>query len=100
FAICTIQKWLSAAWREFSGNQRLTGEELANAINNFISARAKDKFDNRFIIRPRAHQTNVDIRRGYSIAVPVDIGIKGMNTVHRTWIEAYRYTDLQAMTGA
>ena len=98
FAICTLQKILSAAWREFSGTQRLSGNELADAINGFISARVKDIFDNRFIVRPRAHMSNVDVRRGYSIAVPVDIGIKGMSTVHRTWIEAYRYADLEAAT--
>lgn len=97
FAICTLQKILSAAWREFSGTQRMTGDELARAINSFIEARVKDKFDNRFIIKPRAHQSNVDVRRGYSIAVPVDIGIKNMVTVHRTWIEAYRFNDLESM---
>lgn len=96
FGICTVQKILSACWREFSGTQRLTGAELADAINGFISARVKDIFDNRFIIQPDAHQTNVDVRRGYSIAVPVKMGIKGMNTVHRTWIEAYRYADLES----
>ncbi len=97
FGICTLQKILTASWREFSGVQRMTGSELADAINGFINARVKDKFDNRFIFRPRAHQSNVDVRRGYSIAVPVDMGIKGMITVHRTWIEAYRYNDLEAM---
>lgn len=96
-AICSLQKTLAAAWREFSGTQRLTGNELADAINGFISSTVKDSFDNRFIIRPRAHMSNVDVRRGYSIAVPVDVGIKGMTTVHRTWIEAYRYSDLDAM---
>lgn len=95
FAICTIQKILSAAWREYSGTQRLSGEQLADALNSFISARVKNAFDNRFIVRPRAHMTNVDVRRGYSIAVPVDLGIHGMVTVHRTWIEAYRYADLE-----
>lgn len=94
-AICELNKINAAAWREFSGNAKLTGPQLVERVNNFVRSRAQDKFDGRFIIEPNAYLTDMDSKRGYSWTLPVKIYAANMKTVMTTYVQAYRISDYQ-----
>jgi hypothetical protein len=95
-AICELNKINAAAWREFSGNSKLTGPQLVERVNNFVRLRAQDKFDGRFIIEPDAYLTDMDSKRGYSWTLPVKIYAANLKTVMTTYVQAYRVSDYQA----
>ena len=95
-AICELNKINAAAWREFSGNSKLSGPQLIERVNNFVRKRAQDKFDNRFIIVPDAYLTDMDTMRGYSWTLPVKIYAPTMKSVMTTYVQAYRIGDYQA----
>lgn len=94
-AVCTLNKVGHAAWREFSGNVKLTPSELTEAINNFVDEKVKDIFDNMFVIKPDTHLTELDSIRGYSFTIPIKIYAPNMTTVATLRTEAYRITDLE-----
>jgi hypothetical protein len=93
-AICYLNKAAHAAWREFSGVANLTNAQLVNRVNEFIYARTKDRFDNRFVIVPDATITELDEIRGFSWTLPIRIYSPSMKTVMTTSVQAFRMTDL------
>lgn len=94
--IAQLNKVAHLAWRTFSGNSSLTNAQLADRVNDFVNANVKDRFDNRFIIRPQAYFTEMDTKRGFSWTLPIQIGAPGMRTVMTTYVQAYRYDTLAA----
>ena len=93
-AICQLNKIAHQAWRDFSGVSSLTNAQLEQRVNEFILRRVKDRFDNRFVIIPDAHHTDMDVLRGYSITVPIKIYAANMKTVATTFVQAHRISDL------
>lgn len=93
-AICQLNKVAHKAWRDFSGVSYLTNAQLEDRINNFIIANTKDRFDNRFVIVPDAHHTDMDVLRGYSVTIPIKIYAANMKTVATHYVQAYRISDL------
>ena len=94
-AICQLNKVAHAAWREFSGVSHLTNAQLAERVNDFVTARTQKRFDDRFIIIPDCTFTDMDILRGFSWTLPIKIGAPNMKTVETTYVQAYRIEDLQ-----
>jgi hypothetical protein len=97
-ACCYLNKVAHACWREFSGTSKLTNAQLAEAVNDFIRNRVKGKFDNRFVIKPEAYFTDMDVLRGFSWTVPIKIYAPNMKTVMTTSVQVYRIEDLQTGT--
>lgn len=95
-AICFLNKIEHAAWRRFSGNISLTSAQLITAVNDFVAAQVKDRFDGQFKIIPDCRITEFDKQRGYSYTLVIKIGANNMSTVATTSVEAYRMADLLA----
>jgi hypothetical protein len=94
-AICELNKINAACWREFTGNSKLTGPQLIDRVNAFVTKRAQGKFDGRFVVVPDAYLTDMDVMRGYSWTLPVKIYAANMKTVMTTYVQAYRISDYQ-----
>lgn len=94
--LLTVNKSLSKCQRIFSGRSDLTPAQLTKKVNDWLSEDLKGKFDDRVIIRPKAHFTTLDEVRNFSWTVPCEVGGKGMRTVMTAYAVARRYTDMEA----
>lgn len=99
-AIAQLNKVGYACWLEYVGRSDLSGAQLCDRCNAFISQRVDGKFDNRFTIIPEATITDTDNLRGFSWTLPIKLGADNMRTVMTTYVEAYRKADLTTPTGA
>lgn len=95
-AICTLNKIGHKAWRTFTGVSYLTNLQLCERVNDFVRNEVKNKFDNRFVIRPAAVMTDLDVNRNFSWTLPIGIGAPGMKTVQTLYVEADRIERMQA----
>ena len=95
-AICYLNKVAHSAWREFTGTSHLTNAQLAERVNDFVINNTQHKFDDRFVIRPEAFFTDMDLLRGFSWTLPIKIYAPNMKTVMTTYVQAFRAEDLQA----
>lgn len=94
-AICELNKVAQAAWREFSGVSHLTNAQLAERVNAFIVRRTNGRFDERFKIVPDTFFTDMDVLRGYSWTLKVNIYSPNMFSVMSSIIVARRISDFQ-----
>jgi hypothetical protein len=92
--ICQLNKIAHAAWREFSGETSLTGSQLVEKVNAFVTLRTNGIFDNKFVIVPAAFFTNNDTQNGFSWTLPIKIYASNMETVMTTYVQAYRMSSL------
>lgn len=95
-AIGQLNKVAHATWREFSGVSHLTNAQLAQRVNDFVNARTQNRFDERFVIRPEAQFTDMDLLRGFSWTLPIKLYSANLKTVMTTFVQAYRIEDLAA----
>lgn len=95
-AISYLTKVIHASWREFTGSISFTNAQLEEAVNTFIAAAVKDKFDGKFVVVPNATVTELDNLRGFSWTTEVKIYANGMKTVCSAFISARRMSDLSA----
>ena len=95
-AIQQLNKIAHRAHRTFSGVSGLTPDQFSKRVNDFFVEQCRGKFDNRFVIVPRAYFTSLDEVRNYSWTLPVDIYAAGMQTVMTTYVTARRIQDLAA----
>lgn len=93
-AICQLNKVAHAAWREFSGVSHLSNAQLAERVNDFVLARVKGRFDNRFVIKPDTFFSDMDVLRGFSWTLPIKIYAQNMKTVMISYVQAYRSSDI------
>jgi hypothetical protein len=93
---CAIIQLHKIAWkvqRTFSGVSGLTMDQFNDRVNQMVNAEVQGKFDNRYIIVPRCHFTEMDQVRNYSWTLPIDIYAPGMKTVMTTYVVAKRIED-------
>jgi hypothetical protein len=95
-AICYLNKVAHACWREYSGKDSLTNAQLIQRVNDFVNDRVNNKFDGRYVIKPDAQVTDMDVLRGFSWTLPIKIYAPNMKTVMTTYVQAYRIEDLAA----
>lgn len=95
-AICQLNKVAHSAWREFSGVSHLSNAQLADRVNDFVTARTQKRFDSRFVIVPEVSFSDMDLLRGFSWTLPIKIYAANMKTVMTTYVQAYRIEDLAA----
>ena len=93
-AICQLNKVAHSAWREFSGVSHLSNAQLVDRVNEFVNGRVANRFDQRFVIKPDAFMTDMDLLRGFSWTLPIKIYAPNMKTVLTTYVQAYRIEDL------
>jgi len=92
-AILYLHKVVHLTHRTFSGTSGLTPAQFVQRVNDFVSAQVLGKFDNRFVIRPRATFTAMDEIRNFSWTLPVEIYAPGMQTVETAYIVSRRIQD-------
>lgn len=93
-AISFLNKIAHAAWREFSGTISYTNAQLEEAVNNFVAEQVKDRFDDKFVVVPNCHVTELDALRGYSWTLQIKLYSPNMKTVMSTYVSAFRAEDL------
>jgi hypothetical protein len=89
-AIAYLNKISHAVWRDLSGVDNLSNAQLIDRSNAIVASKVKDIFDNRFVIVPDAHMTEMDVLRGYSWTQRIKIYADMMRTVMTTYVQAYR----------
>jgi len=94
FAICTLEKIGAAAQREYTGSQRLSRAQLAEKVVAFVNNRVDGIFDDSFVIKPIVTFTDLDVARGYSWELNIEIGGNNMFTVETLRITAKRAEDV------
>lgn len=93
-AIAYLNKVAHAAWREFSGSISFTNAQLEEAVNNFVAAAVKDKFDNKYVVVPNCTSTELDVLRGYSWTLEIKLYANNLRTVMTTYVSSRRMSDL------
>lgn len=93
-AICQLNKVAHSAWREFSGVSNLTNNQLVARVNDFVANRVMNRFDGRFVIKPEAFISDMDMLRGFSWTLPIKIYSPNLMTVMTAYVQAYRMEDL------
>lgn len=81
--------------REFSGNSKLTNNQIIERVNKSVVEKSNGKFDDRFVIIPRTYFTEADIARGYSWTLNIGLYAPNMKTVETLIIESLRLEDLE-----
>jgi len=95
-AICDLQMIGEETRRKFSGRSDLSNLEFVTEVNKYMTNRIAGRYDNRFIIQPKAYITAFDEKRGYSWTTKITIGAPGMKTVQTLSIEGQRIEDMVA----
>lgn len=93
-AIAYLNKVSHSVWRDLSGVDNLSNAQLIDRSNAIVASKVKDIFDNRFVIVPDAHMTEMDTLRGYSWTQRIKIYADMMRTVMTTYVQAYRRDSL------
>lgn len=92
-ACVELQKIGNRAWRDVSGIDYLTNEQIIERNNKNIINRTTGRFDDRFIIVPETYYTKADEQRGFSFHHKIKIYAPNMKTVSVFTVEAYRRDD-------
>ncbi len=96
FAICHIERVCQGAWRDLTGNGKVTRSKFIMDSNELIEQRLNGVFDDRFIIVIDTFFDEADNSRGFSWGCNVHIYAPNMVTVGRYTIIAHRIEDYQA----
>lgn len=95
-AIAQINKVANRVAAEFSGVDHLDNAQFAEKVNDSFNKKLTGRFDGRFVIKPMAQFTDMDLLRNFSSTVPVQIYAAGQKTVMTTYVQAFRIEDLAA----
>lgn len=95
-ACCYLEKIGYMGWREFVGNQSLTGQALEDSVKRFVEDKCIGIFDDKFVIVSRPYHTKLDNLRGYSFHNEITIYGDNMVTVMTYNLTARRRSDLNA----
>jgi len=93
-AVCTLSSIADDAWRNFTGESKLTPNQFADALVAYVNRRVKDIFAGRFVVIPEVEFTDQDKRRGYSWRLINKLYGNNAKTVGVYSTEVYRMSDL------
>ncbi|QPX76817.1 putative tail sheath protein [Serratia phage vB_SmaM_Yaphecito] len=79
--VANINRFGFDAWRDLSGNGKLSDDQLLERTEKIVTDRGANAFDNRLRYIPHAQITDGDRERGYSWSLRVDFGANHMRTV-------------------
>lgn len=94
FLVANINRFAFNAWRDLSGQQGLTDDQLIERSETIVSDAGASAFDNRMIYTPVASITDADKDRGYSWTMRVDFGANSFRTVMDFSTVAYTREEL------
>lgn len=92
---CYLNKSAHRVWRSLSGVSHLSNAQLAQRANDMVIADVAGKFDGRYVIRPKAFFSDLDILHGFSWTLPIQLFSPGLKSVMQTNVQVYRIEDLQ-----
>lgn len=97
--ICVeLEKVGERAWRQFTGSDNLTNDQIIERVNKFILDNTKGRFDDRVTVKPTTFFTAADTARGYSWTTNIDVYGPNLMTVMTLSVTARRNSDLTATT--
>lgn len=95
-AICYVNRVANSVWRDLTGRDDLSDEQLIERSNELINERLKDRHNGRYVFVPETYFTAADAARGYSWSSRVKMYANNMKTVNVFNVEAHRMEDLEA----
>lgn len=95
-ACVEIQKVGDRVHRMYSGNVRLSDEQLVQRVNDEFLKMTNGRFAGLCRVVPKAQLTDADMLRGFSWSLPVEAYFNNMKTVQVMDIRAYRMMDYSA----
>lgn len=92
--VANLNRFAFEAWRDLSGTQKLTDDQLIERSDEIVSTRGAGAFDNRLIFTPHSEITQADKERGYSWSMRIDFGANAFRTVMDMSSVAYTREEL------
>lgn len=96
FCVANINRFAFEVWRDLTGTQKLTDDQLIERSEEGISSRGAGAFDDRMDFIPHAEITEADKERGYSWSLRVDYGANAFRTVMDMSSVAYTREELNS----
>ena len=90
---CNLTRIGEQAWRNYTGNSKLTNGQLADRIEKFVDEQTVGKYDGRVNIIPRAYYTKLDTALGFSWHLDITMQGDNARTVEHLTILAERRTE-------
>jgi hypothetical protein len=87
---CNLTRVGERAWRNFTGNSKLTNEQFVRRVDDYITEQTNGRYDDRGLITPKSYYTAGDESRGYSWHTDITFASQGMKTVETLTIVAKR----------
>lgn len=92
--VANLNRFAFEAWRDLTGTQKLTDDQLIERSDDAVSTRGTGAFDDRLIFTPHSEITQADKERGYSWSMRVDFGANAFRTVMDMSSVAYTREEL------
>lgn len=96
FCVANINRFAFEVWRDLTGTQKLTDDQLIERSEEGITTRGTGAFDDRLDFVPHAEITDADKERGYSWSLRVDFGANDFRTVMDMSSVAYTREELNS----
>lgn len=93
FIIAEVEKVAERAWRQLTGNSKLTSDQFVERSDELISDMVEGRFDDRVIIVPRTEITDIDEELGYAWSTTIELYMNNMRSVGSYTIVARRRAD-------
>jgi len=87
---CNLTRIGERAWRNFTGNSKLTNTQFIARVDRYINDQTTGKYDNRVDVTPKSYYTTDDSARGYSWHTDIQFAGQGMKTVQTLTVVASR----------
>ncbi|WP_159054375.1 hypothetical protein [Klebsiella pneumoniae] len=92
--VANLNRFAFEAWRDLTGTQKLTDDQLIERSDDAVSTRGTGAFDDRLIFTPHSEITQADKERGYSWSMRIDFGANAFRTVMDMSSVAYTREEL------
>tara|TARA_B100000700_G_scaffold155074_1_gene172235 strand:- start:22559 stop:24616 length:2058 start_codon:yes stop_codon:yes gene_type:complete len=93
FIVAEVEKVAERAWRQLTGNSKLTADQFIERSDDLIADMTQGRFDDRVIVVPRTEFTDIDEELGYAWSTTIELYMNNMRSVGSYTIVARRRAD-------
>ena len=73
FIVAEVEKVAERAWRQLTGNSKLTADQFIERSDDLIADMTQGRFDDRVIVVPRTEFTDIDEELGYAWSTTIEL---------------------------
>lgn len=89
-----LEKVALHAWRDTTGIQGLTNDQIVERVNRLIEAETRGRYEGRVVVVPETYYTFMDEQRGYSWTTKIHMYAPNGKSVGTFTVTAHRLSDL------